>query len=470
MRYNTSPNDFVLEDKTSTKSKTTRNVQAKTTSKDACGFISAEAFPFVLFKRSGTKNWSMRYSIEGKQIRKSLETENEYEAQRRANEIYQEQKYRVSLGLSAKQYAFDEVAEEFIAKIEKEAERGERSQYHPQYWPAKIRRFFVGFFENRAIDTITSADIERYHEWRKAYWVTGPGKDIERIRCETDKRVFSRPAPRKPATISTLRGELVILRELFKQAALWHYCKPMTIEGPVIKKRTDNRRPSLTIAEYKDILALSESRIAETVITAKIIKAKDGREWVQTYNPQNVRSDRTKLHGYIQILANTGLRPTEAKNLVWGNVLAFRECRKLPLEQQDVQLQVRGKSKHGDCIPLLGILPALHLLWNSFVTEVGRDPKDTDPVFADTKGKAIGSFKTALNELFRAAGLERDHRGVKRTAYSFRHHYISAMIANGVSVHDVARNTRTSIVMIDKHYAQVSVEQIKENLRPAIMQ
>ena len=33
-------------------------------------------------------------------------------------------------------------------------------------------------------------------------------------------------------------------------------------------------------------------------------------------------------------------------------------------------------------------------------------------------------------------------------------------------IHDLARNTRTSIAMIDKHYAQVQVERMKESLRP----
>ena len=106
------------------------------------------------------------------------------------------------------------------------------------------------------------------------------------------------------------------------------------------------------------------------------------------------------------------------------------------------------------------------MLWEVFEAEVGREPNDDDPVFADADGNRIGSFKKSFNELLKAAGLESDYRGVRRTAYSLRHYYISWMIAKGVSVHDIARNTRTSMEMIDKHYAQVSTEQIKDNLRP----
>jgi len=86
-------------------------------------------------------------------------------------------------------------------------------------------------------------------------------------------------------------------------------------------------------------------------------------------------------------------------------------------------------------------------------------------LFANHEGKQISSFKRGFAEALKAANLERDHRGVRRTPYSLRHYYISSRIEEGVPVHDIARNTRTSIAMIDKHYAQVSTEQIKDSLR-----
>ncbi|RYE62002.1 MAG: site-specific integrase [Oxalobacteraceae bacterium] len=165
-------------------------------------------------------------------------------------------------------------------------------------------------------------------------------------------------------------------------------------------------------------------------------------------------------------MANSGLRPTEGKNLTWRDILRFRETRSLPLFKQDARLQVHGKGKHGNAVPLHGAIQALHMLWNIFVTEVGRDPEDDDPVFADGKGQPVLSFSKGLNSLLKAAGLERDNRGAKRSAYSLRHYYISLMLAQNVSVHHIARNTRTSIQMIDRHYAQVNTEQIRDYLRP----
>lgn len=423
--------------------------------------------PFQLFQRDGTLNWSMRYSLGGRQIKKSLGTADYDAAVQRAHEIYHEQKYRQKQGLSLHQHPFSDVAEEFIEKVCAEAERGERSHYHPTFWPPIIRRFPVAYFADKAIDLITTADVERYLEWRKTYWTTGPGSKIDKIEVKReDGRIFSRPAPRKVAALATMKGEMVIIRELFRQASRWGYCKPLELPKVEARKKPDNRRPGFKPEEYEKLVAKSIERINEHHSHLKVIKAKDGRVWTQKTVTEGIRADRVRLHAYIELMANSGLRPTEAKNLTWGDISLFRETRHLPLYQQDARLAVHGKGKHGSTVPLYGALSALGMLWDLFVHDMGREPEDHDPVFVDEKGNRILSFKKSLNALLIAAGLETDNRGIRRTSYSFRHFYISQMLANNVSVHHVARNTRTSLAMIDKHYAQVNTEQIKDFLRP----
>lgn len=423
--------------------------------------------PFTLFQREGTRNWSMRYSLGGRQIKKSLGIADYDAALQRAHEIYHEQKYRQKQGLSLVQHTFHEVAEEFIEKVCAEAERGERSPYHPTFWPPIIRRFPAAYFGDKPVDLITTADVERYLEWRKTYWTMGPGSKIEKIRCEReDGRVFTRPAPRKVAALATMKGEMVILRELFRQAARWGYCQPLELPTVQTRKKPDNRRPGFKPEEYEKLIARSIERINEHHTKLKVIKAKDGRVWTQKAVTEGIRADRVRLHAYVELMANSGLRPTEAKNLTWGDISLFRETRHLPLYQQDARLAVHGKSKHGSTVPLYGALSALSMLWDLFVYDMGREPQDEDPVFVDEKGNRILSFKKGLNALLIAAGLEKDNRGIRRTSYSFRHFYISQMLANNVSLHHVARNTRTSFQMMDKHYAQVNTEQIKDFLRP----
>lgn len=422
--------------------------------------------PFVLFQRDGT-NWSMRYTMGGRQIRKSLGTSDEVEASRLANEIWHEQNYRLKHGLSIVEHAFCDVAEEFIKQIETEAERKERSQNHATYWIPKIRRFLIGYFGQKPIDKITPPDIERYLEWRKTYWTSGPGSEIEIIRVEReDGRIFSRPISHKIASLSTMKGEMVIIRSLFQQAVRWGYCQQVAIPNPVVRKRIDNRRPGFTPEEYEKLFNTAVARISELQPKTKGIKAKDGREWTMKVPPKNIKADRIRLYCYIEIMAHSGMRPTEAKNLTWANIIGFRECRNKPVSERDIRLQVRGKGKHGTSIPLRYVIPALCMLWEMFENEVGREPEDDDPVFADAEGKQILSFKKGFHELLKAANLERDYRGVRRTPYSLRHYYISKMLINGTSIYDVALNTRTSLQMIEQHYAHVATEHIKDRLRP----
>ncbi len=76
--------------------------------------------------------------------------------------------------------------------------------------PAFIRRYLIAFFGEKDIDAISGRDIEAYLEWRKAYWLTGPGKDITEIRYERNGRSIRQPlAEKRMPTVSRQRGELV---------------------------------------------------------------------------------------------------------------------------------------------------------------------------------------------------------------------------------------------------------------------
>ena len=409
----------------------------------------------------------MRFSMGGKQIRKSLETDNADEAQHRAYEIWGEANYRVKNGLTAMVRPFSVVAEEFISLITLESERDERSEYHPRDWPPVIRRYLVGFFGDKPIDTIREPDIERYVEWRRQYWVSGPGKDIEFIRYERNGRILRRSARHEIPSISRQRGELVIVRALFQQSIKWGYSSKLKIPDIRVRNHGDNRRPSFTPEEFELLITTSLKRIyPDHSGKGKTIRARDGREWQQFRQNMHTQADRAKLHAYIEIAAGSGMRPTEMKNLNWGNVVGFRAVREKALEEQDVRLQVQGKGKHGTVVPQLAIIPWLGILWDFFERETKRAPNDDDAVFSDSNGKRIQSFKKGFSELLNACNLKMDYRGVSRTSYSLRHYYISEMIAKGADVYEIARNTRTSIAMIDKHYGQVSVERLKDKLRP----
>ncbi|CAO4137233.1 hypothetical protein [Methylorubrum extorquens] len=88
---------------------------------------NASAERYQLFQRAGSTRWQVRFSIKGQeQFKRSLDTDDEREAERRAEAIWYEATYRAKQGLTAKTHTFDSVAEAYIAQIHREVERGER--------------------------------------------------------------------------------------------------------------------------------------------------------------------------------------------------------------------------------------------------------------------------------------------------------------------------------------------------------
>ena len=73
-------------------------------------------------------------------------------------------------------------------------------------------------------------------------------------------------------------------------------------------------------------------------------------------------------------------------------------------------------------------------------------PEPTDPVFP-------GNHLKLFNRILKGAGLKLDRDGRPRTAYSLRHTYICLRLMEGADIYQIAKNCRTSVEMIEKHYA-----------------
>lgn len=409
--------------------------------------------PFTIFQRPGSTVWWIRFSIRGEgQIRKSLGTLDEAEAHRLGMKLWHEAQYRKEHGMRAVQRTFRAVAEEFCDHMDRLSRDGEVRHDRGDRIRPLVERYFVPFFDKKAIDAITDADLTRYIAWRKAYWTTGPGKDqthLEYIRA--GKRV-RRPATemRRIPSLSSQRGEAVVLRQLFRQAAKWGYINQNQIPDVDTPRVPPSPRPSFSAKEIEALRALAETRMIDTKIN------------------REVRRDRTILYAYITIAGNTGMRPTELKNLNWGDVLHYRESINKPLSERDIRIRARGKGKAREFVPHLGAIAGFDMLWMLWkIASEDHLPTDSDPVFAAPDGRRLTSLNNGLNALLEVANLKTDHRGKKRDAYSFRHFYISQQLRAGVDVFVLARNTGTSPDMIDKFYGQVSVEQFKDALRPS---
>ncbi|MEM1285167.1 MAG: tyrosine-type recombinase/integrase [Pseudomonadota bacterium] len=182
-----------------------------------------------------------------------------------------------------------------------------------------------------------------------------------------------RPAKETAPSQSTLNKERMLLKQLWEFALDRKY----VLELPPIKlqkseKRARKEMPDFTLQEFLHLTDMSMERIAE---------AEEQKPFARLH------IDRVKLHAYIMIAGFTGMRSTELKNLNWGDI-GERTVEVEPgVKYPAIVLQVRGKGKEREMVPLPEVLTHLNLLRNLFQLEFKREPESKDPVFFNHDGK-----------------------------------------------------------------------------------
>ncbi|MEI7609004.1 MAG: site-specific integrase [Rhodospirillaceae bacterium] len=407
--------------------------------------------PYQLFRRKGSSKWYCRFSIpEQGQFQKALKTEDETEADKLAMLAYMRATVRAEQGQSIRERTFTDVAEEFIAKIEKEVANKEKKDILLHVDIPTIKRYFIEFFKNKPIDAIKEKDVAAYMEWRKTYWVSGPGKDIKTITYKRAGRLVSRPTPvdRKNTSYSRIRREIVLLKQILKQAVNLGYLPAQLMPDIKLDSPKDSPRPGFTLAEFNKLLEISEVRIRQYPVFS--------HHW----------RERHRLNAFIILAAYSGMRPGEIFNLNFGDIIGLTEARAEYWKKKDIRIRVRGKTGARTIVTKFNAVPPLRLLGTMWEHDFGNNPGDLDPVFFNDDKSRMKSLKKGLNSLLVEAGLYRDHDGKKRTAYSFRHFYITQQIIHGVDHYLLAKNCGTSSDMIHRFYGHVEVEKMAKELRP----
>ena len=160
------------------------------------------------------------------------------------------------------------------------------------------------------------------------------------------------------------------------------------------------------------------------------------------------------------------MRPGEIFNLNFGDIIGLKEAKDNLSIKSDIRIRVRGKTGARTIVTKFDAVSPLKLLWTRWRQEYGSDPDDLDPVFFNDDKSRMKSLKKGLHSLLVEAGLDKDHDGKKRTAYSFRHFYITQQIIHGVDHYLLAKNCGTSSDMIHRFYGHVEVEKMAKELRP----
>ena len=371
----------------------------------------------TLYRRDDVKDpfWQCRIRVKGHKgyVRRSTGQHDLAKAEQAAWQILGELTQRTSQNLPLKSKNFTEVASSFLRDAETRFREGRTSEGRFEVVRGTLKRYLIPFFGKTDVTLIQKKELMEYRKWRQGYWITGPGKG------ERKKRIVP--------TTATLKQEWSVLRGVFTHGIEMGLLSPLILANLKHDKIKINKRPAFTSEEYR--------RLYEFM-----------RSWTKKSTNPKIQKDRELLRDYVLIMANSGMRKGEARTLKWRDVNSYTN-------EHGVWTTLRVKGKTGE--RLVVCQPGTERYFN----RLRKRPYKTQPddyVFCHKDGEPIADW-TSFSSLIKAAGLERDSQGNKRSIYSLRHTYATLRLENGTNVYWLKQNMGTSVTMIERHYGQTRV-------------
>ncbi len=379
----------------------------------------------ALYRRSEGGAWHCYTFLKGQERRKSVKQKSLSLAKDVAKDWFNELQAKDHLGELSSGKSFAQVAKMFAREYEATT-RGHRSPKWVQGHKGRLRLHLLPFFAKMPVNEITAGTAQEY----RAHRMTQP----------EDYNEEEMGKPWKPPARKTIHNEVVTLSLVLKTAHRHGYIQQVpNLSDPYRRNTKVGHRPWFTPNEYKQLYKATRENAA---------------------NPKSPRYAwyAEQLHDFVLFMANTGLRPDEVKHI------EFRDIEIVTDEwsgDKILEIEVRGKRGVGYCKSMPGAVrpferlrdrprPTKRLMDDELQQksegQAEQLPKLTDKLFPN-------EFKKMFNRILVENDLKFDRDGKARTAYSLRHSYICFRLLEGADIYQIAKNCRTSVEMIEKHYA-----------------
>lgn len=365
-----------------------------------------------LFRRPNSERWHCRASIDGKQHRHSTKQSSLGKAKDVAEDWYLTLKGKIARGEAVTGKTFKYAADRFMVEF-KVLTQGQRSPFYVQRHQERLDLYLIPFFGEKIVTEITSGMIQDYRVDR----MTKGGFDKRKEGEPTDPKKRVRNG--KPPSRSTLHQEMVCLRQVLKFARRHGWVEFLPdLADPYRAPSKVSHRAWFSPAEYKRFYEAARDR------------AKNPKK-------ERWRTACEDLLDFILIGANTGLRPDEMKRLQVRDIEVVQDGAN---GERILHIAVRGKRGTG----WAKSMPGAVFPFNRLKKRHNLEP--TDLLFPKLQ-------RQLFNALLAELDMKTDREGNARTFYSLRHTYISTRLLEGADIYQIAKNCRTSVEMIEKHYA-----------------
>lgn len=275
---------------------------------------------------------------------------------------------------------------------------GERNPVYVNGHRGRLKNHLIPYFGRMGISQVTSGAVQDHR--------------IFRIEPKGDPTW-------KAASRSTMHHEIVTLRQVLRTALRQGWIQGLPdLSAPYRSSSKVVHRAWFSHEEYKALYTATRANIR----TQK-------NSWHQKLAAQ--------LHDKVLFMANTGIRPDEANGLEYRDVEIVEDD---ATGETILEIEVRGKRGVGFCKSTTGAVRPFERMMER------NEPDPTDRLFPIAHNR---QFNRILDE----TGLKFDRQRNRRTLYSLRHSYICFRLLEGADIYQIAKNCRTSVEMIEKHYA-----------------
>lgn len=348
-----------------------------------------------LYKRENTPYWQCSTYLAGRNRRTTTKEKSLSRAKDFAEDWYLELHGKQRSGEITNEKTFREAAKQYLTEYEIITE-GQRSPIYVAGNKRRLDNYLLPFFGSLGLSQITAGKVQEYRVHRQSYSRVG-----------------------RPPARNTMHQEIVTLRQVLKTAIRhgWIGYLP-DLSMPYKSSAKISHRAWFSPEEYRQLYTATRKRA----------RSPKSPRW---------KWAGEQLHDYVLFMANTGLRPDEAKRLEFRDVVIVDDD---ATNETILEIVVRGKRGVGYCKSTNGAVTPFERLKNR------NNPSPTDLIFST-------SHRDLLNAILDEENLKFDREGNRRTAYSLRHTYICFRLMEGADIYQIAKNCRTSVEMIEKFYA-----------------
>jgi integrase len=286
-----------------------------------------------LYKREETRYWWAVTYLDSHRHRTSTGEESIVRAKEIAEDWYLGLRGKRAAGILVKEKTFADSAKQFTTEYELITE-GERSAKWTEGHQIRLRLHLLPYFGELGLSQVTAGKVQEYRVHRATKPPVGSKKPVRKL-AEGEQ-----PPPYKPPSRSTLHDEVGTLRLVLKTALRHGWLDHLPdLSAPYRTQGKVTHRPWFSPEEYKQLYEAS-------------------REHAQNCRDQH-RWEAEQLHDFVLFMANTGLRPDEAKNLQHRDVAIVKDE---ATGETILEIEVRGKRGVGYCKSMPGAVRAYRRL------------------------------------------------------------------------------------------------------------